>query len=238
MWLVSLHRIVQQQWWSHVHGFEHLSVIGSFTTSVLSSGRVASVACDAVDTLYVGYDADDQGISKYDTVSGTWLAKITSAANGLPTDPVWLDAMDFSNGKLMIGYDDSGGFAIISTRGTITGQASVQQVGTPVTSVKHTGTEWLIGQAGEASGYSRVDKLGTSGLYTAFELPALVSGNIPSMVSDGSKIWVGTESSSGGQGNGGGQGTAGSSKVRSTQTAVSIGRKAGHSRFQQQLVTC
>ena len=185
------------------------SVIGSFTTSVLSNGRVASVACDAVDTLYVGYDADNQGISKYDTVSGTWLAKITSASNGLPTDPVWLDAMDFSSGKLMIGYDDSGGFAIISTRGAITGQASVQQVGTPVTSVKHTGTEWLIGQAGEASGYSRVDKLGASGLYTAFELPALVSGNIPSMVSDGSKIWVGTESSSGGQGNGGGQGTAG-----------------------------
>ena len=33
------------------------SVVGSFTTSVLSNGRVASVACDAVDTLYVGYDA-------------------------------------------------------------------------------------------------------------------------------------------------------------------------------------
>ncbi|DAC69044.1 MAG TPA: hypothetical protein D7I16_04980, partial [Candidatus Poseidoniales archaeon] len=72
------------------------SVVGSFTTSVLSNGRVASVACDAVDTLYVGYDADNQGISKYDTVSGSWLAKITSASNGLPTDPVWLDAMDFS----------------------------------------------------------------------------------------------------------------------------------------------
>ena len=184
------------------------SVKGSFTTSVLSNGRVASLACDSVDTLYVGYDADDQGISKYDTTTGTWLAKLTSAANNLPEDPMWLDAMAYSNGKLMIGYDDSGGFAIISTRGTITGQASVQQVGTPVTSVKHTGTEWLIGQAGEASGYSRVDRLGSLGLYTAFELPALVSGNIPSMVSDGSKIWVATEASSG-QGNGGGQGTAG-----------------------------
>ncbi len=185
------------------------SVKGSFTTSVLSNGRVAALACDSVNTLYVGYDADNQGISKYDTTTGTWLTKITSAANNLPEDPMWLDAMDYSNGKLMIGYDDSGGFAIISTRGAITGQASVQQVGTPVTSVKHTGTEWLIGQAGEASGYSRVDKLGSSGLYTAFELPALVSGNIPSMVTDGSKIWVATESSSGGGGNGGGQGTAG-----------------------------
>ena len=183
------------------------SVIGSFTTSVLSNGRVAAVACDSVDTLYVGYDADNQGISKYDTATSTWLTKLTSAANNLPEDPIWLDAMAYSNGKLMIGYDDSGGFAVLSTRGAITGQASVQQVGTPVTSVKHTGTEWLIGQAGEASGYSRVDKLGASGLYTAFELPALVSGNIPSMVTDGSKIWVATESS--GAGNGGGQGTAG-----------------------------
>ena len=187
------------------------SVQGSFTTSVLSSGRVAAVTCDSVDTLYVGYDEDNRGISKYDTTSGTWLAGITTAANNLPEDPVWLDAMDYANGKLMIGYDDSGGFAIISTRGTITGQASVQQVGAPVTSVKHTGTEWLIGQAGEASGYSRVDKLGSSGLYTAFDLPALVSGSIPSMVSDGSKIWITTESSTAGSpgGNGGGQAAAG-----------------------------
>ena len=185
------------------------AVQGSFTTSVLSNGRVAAVACDSVDTLYIGYDAEGEGISKYDTSSQSWLAKITTASNNLPEDPVWLDAMDYSNGKLMIGYDDSGGFAVVSTRGAITGQASVQLVGTPVTSVKHTGTEWLIGQAGEASGYSRVDILGSSGLYTAFELPALVSGNVRSMVSDGSKIWVATESSSGGGGNGGGQGTAG-----------------------------
>ena len=185
------------------------SVKGSFTTSVLSNGRVAAVACDSVDTLYVGYDADNQGISKYDTSANRWLAGITSGTNNLPTDPVWFDALDYANGKLMIGYDDSGGFAIISTLGAVTGQASIQNLGTPVTSVKHTGTEWLIGQAGEASGYSRVDKLGGSGLYTAYELPALVSGNIPSMVTDGSKIWIATVSSSGGGGNGGGQSSAG-----------------------------
>ena len=44
------------------------SVQGSFTTSVLSSGRVAAVACDTADTLYVGFDASNQGISKYDTL--------------------------------------------------------------------------------------------------------------------------------------------------------------------------
>ena len=180
------------------------SVVGSFTTSVLSNGRVAAVACDSVATLYVGYDEDDQGISKYDTVAGSWLPKLTAAANNLPEDPMWLDAMSYSNGKLVVGYDESGGFAVISTRGSVTGQASLQRVGTPVTSVKHTGTEWLIGQAGAASGYSRVDVLGSSGLYTAFELPALVSGNVRSMVSDGTKIWIATESP-----NGGGQGSAG-----------------------------
>ena len=108
----------------------------------------------------------------------------------------------------MIGYDDGGGFAIISTLGAISGQAGIQRIGTPVTSVKHTGSYWLIGQAGAASGYSRVDILGGSGLYTAFELPALVSGNVRSMVSDGSKIWVATESAAT-TGNGGGQGSAG-----------------------------
>ncbi len=184
------------------------SVQGSFTTSVLSNGRVAAIACDTANTLYVGYDADNQGISKYDTSTGTWLSKITAGTNNLPEEPMWLDAMDYANGKLMIGYDDAGGFAIISTLGAISGQASLQRIGTPVTSVKHTGTEWLIGQAGAASGYSRVDKLGTSGLYTAFELPALVSGNVRSMVSDGTKIWVATESPAT-NGNGGGQGSAG-----------------------------
>ena len=184
------------------------SVQGSFTTSVLSSGRVAAVACDTADTLYVGYDASNQGISKYDTSAGTWMTKLTTASNNLPEDPMWLDAMDYANGKLMIGYDEGGGFAIISTLGAISGQASIQRIGTPVTSVKHTGSYWLIGQAGAASGYSRVDILGGSGLYTAFELPALVSGNVRSMVSDGSKIWVATESAAT-TGNGAGQGSAG-----------------------------
>ncbi len=184
------------------------SVQGSFTTSVLSNGRVAAVACDTADTLYVGYDASNQGISKYDTSTGAWMSKLTTASNNLPEDPMWLDAMNYANGKLMIGYDDGGGFAIISTLGAISGQASIQRIGTPVTSIQHTGTEWLIGQAGAASGYSRVDVLGSSGLYTAFELPALVSGNVRSMVSDGSKIWVATESAAT-TGNGGGQGSAG-----------------------------
>ena len=165
-------------------------------------------------------------------------SKDYSASNGLPTDPVWLDAMDFSNGKLMIGYDDSGGFAIISTRGTITGQASVQQVGTPVTSVKHTGTEWLIGQAGEASGYSRVDKLGTSGCtpHSNFQrlsvetfLPwfrtvprfGLVQNRRPEdKETEEAKV------------------QRASFKVHSTQTVVSIGRKVGRSHSQQPLATC
>ena len=183
------------------------SVVGSFTTSVLQDGRVSAVSCDTSDVLYVAYNEANQGISKYDTSASRWIARITTGTNNLPGDPVWFDAMDYSNGKLMIGYDDAGGFAIISTLGAVSGQASLQRVGTPVTSVKHTGTEWLIGQAGEASGYSRVEKLGSSGLYTAFELPALVSGSIPSMASNGNKIWVATESSAGG--NGGGPAAAG-----------------------------
>ena len=170
------------------------TAVGSFTTSVLKSGRVAAVACDPSDTLYVGYDDDNLPISKYDTTQSAWIAEITSNGNGIPTDPIWLDAFSYANGKLLIGYDDNGGFAAISTLGAITGQASVQSVGTAVTSIKYSGNEWLIGQAGGASGYSHVDRLSSTGLNTEFELPALVSGNIEAMVSDGSRIWVSTYS--------------------------------------------
>ena len=170
------------------------SAVGSFTTSVLKSGRVAAVACDPSNTLYVGYDDDNLPISKYDTTQSAWIAEITSNGNGIPTDPVWLDAFSYANGKLLIGYDDNGGFAAISTLGPISGQASVQSVGTAVTSIKYSGNEWLIGQAGGASGYSHVDTLSSTGLNTEFELPALVSGNIEAMVSDGSRIWVSTYS--------------------------------------------
>ena len=170
------------------------TAVGSFTTSVLKSGRVAAVACDSADTLYVGYDADNQPISKYDTTQSAWITEITTNGNGIPGDPVWLDAFSYADGKLLIGYDENGGFAAISTLGPISGQASMQSVGTPVTSIKYSGNEWLIGQAGGASGYSHVDVLSSTGLNTEFELPALVSGNIEAMVSDGSRIWVSTYS--------------------------------------------
>ena len=141
--------------------------------------------------------------------AGTWMTKLTTASNNLPEDPMWLDAMDYANGKLMIGYDDGGGFAIISTLGAISGQASIQRIGTPVTSVKH--TQVLIGSSAKQVLQAVILELiflVVQALYTAFELPALVSGNVRSMVSDGSKIWVATESAAT-TGNGAGQGSAG-----------------------------
>ena len=138
----------------------------------------------------------------------------------------------------MIGYDDSGGFAIISTLGAVTGQASIQNLGTPVTSVKHTGTEWLIGQAGEASGYSRVDKLGGSGLYTAYETPSTRWQRtyhrwllmVPKFGSQRCLLLEVAEMVEGNL-------ALESYRVVLTQAEESIGRKVGHSRFPPQSVT-
>ena len=192
------------------------TLLGSFTQADWNEnyGEVAGVACDSTDTLYVAFYEDEADIKKYSYSSGSWITPITSATNGLPSDRVWWDAIGYENGQLVLGHGIGlsgnniigGGFTIISTSGNSNAQASVNGAGSSVTSFQWLGNEWLVGQAGGSSGFSKVETIGSLGQNTIATLPGLVSGQVTSMNGNSTHLWVTTAGTNQGQGQSSGAG--------------------------------
>ena len=192
------------------------TMIGSFTRADWNEdyGEVSGVACDATDTLYVAFYEDEADIKKYSYSSGSWITPITSFTNGLPSDRVWWDAIGYANGQLVLGHGIGtsgsniigGGFTIISSSGGSNAQANVNGAGSSVTSFQWLGTEWLVGQAGGSSGFSKVETIGSLGQNTIATLPGLVSGQVTAMNGNSTHLWVTTSGTNQGQGQSSGAG--------------------------------
>ena len=179
------------------------TVSSSFTSQRLDDGNAAALACDEVNNiLYVGYNDDQEPISRYDYNNGRWLSSLTSSSHNIPSDPVWWGAMHFSGGKLIVGYDIGtqgsnvigGGCIVISTNGAAVGNTNVVSTGSAVTSIDLIGSTWLLGTAGGTSGYSSVDTLGQLGFNTIYSLPNLVSGQVTSIAGNQTHLWVASSS--------------------------------------------
>lgn len=176
------------------------TVLSGFDRSQLDGTAPASVACDSSDTLYIGYYADEQPISKYSFQSNAFLGSLTTASHNLPSDRIWYDSLAHENGQLIVGHGlglqgnnlIGGGFSIMSSNGATTTQASVQGSGSSVTSFQWlgSGSGWMMGQAGGSSGYSHVSTLNALGTQKIVDLPGLVSGQVPVMVSNATHIWA------------------------------------------------
>ena len=188
----------------------------SFTSNQLGRGLAASVACDAQQTLYVGYYQDNQPISRYSYASNAFLSSLTTSSHNLPSDRVWYDGLAHSGSQLIVGHGIGfsgsnligGGYSTLVANGATALQAQVQGGGSSVTSFQWLGSQWLIGQAGGASGYSHVSTLSSSGMQQVVDLPGLVSGQVSAMLGNSTHVWVATGNSGvSGTGNGGGSGT-------------------------------
>lgn len=174
--------------------------VGSFTASVLDDGEVAGVACDATNTLYVGFYQDQADINKYSYATNSWITSITTATNNIPSDRIWWDAMDYANGQLVLGHglgtsgDNiiGGGYTIIATSGNSNAQASINGAGSSVTSFQWVNNQWLVGQAGGSSGFSKVQMISSLGQSTVASLPGLVSGQVTTMTGNATHIWMTT----------------------------------------------
>tara|TARA_Y100000766_G_scaffold112496_1_gene96451 strand:- start:41069 stop:49372 length:8304 start_codon:yes stop_codon:yes gene_type:complete len=192
------------------------TMVGSFTRADWNEGygEVAGVACDTTDTLYVAFYEDEADVKKYSYSTGSWITPITSVSNGLPSDRVWWDAIDYANGQLVLGHGIGlsgsnvigGGFSLISSSGNSNAQASVNGAGSSVTSFQWLGTEWLVGQAGGSSGFSKVETISSLGQNTVATLPGLVSGQVTSMNGNSTHLWVTTAGTNQGQGQSSGAG--------------------------------
>jgi hypothetical protein len=146
----------------------------------------ASVTCDAQDTLYIGYYNDNQPVSRYSYVSGAFLSSLTTSSHNLPSDRVWYDGLAHSGTQLLVGHGIGlsgtnvigGGYSTLVANGATALQAQVYSGGSSVTSFQWQSgsSQWLIGQAGGASGYSHVSSLSSNGMQKIVDLPGLVSG--------------------------------------------------------------
>ncbi|MBT5595231.1 MAG: hypothetical protein HOJ60_06840 [Euryarchaeota archaeon] len=192
------------------------TIIGSFTRADWNEnyGQVAGVTCDTTDTLYVAFYVDDADIKKYSYSTGAWLTPITSTTNGLPSDRVWWDSIGYANGALVLGHGIGlsgnniigGGFSLIATSGNSNAQASVNGAGSSVTSFQWLGSEWLVGQAGGSSGFSKVETISSLGRNTIATLPGLVSGQVTTMTGNSTHLWITTVGSNQGFGQSSGAG--------------------------------
>ena len=175
----------------------------------LADDTPGALTCDSQDILYVGYYADDQPISRFDYKTGYWIADIDQSTHGISSARVYWDSLAWGGDRLMIGHGvptttgggggSEGGFSTISTVGISTGQASVQGIGAAITAWEFSGTSWLYGQAGGATGYSHVDQISQLGINTVNSLPGLVNGEVQMFEGNSTHIWAAA-----GNGNSGG----------------------------------
>ena len=197
---------------------QNASVQSDFDRSQLDGVGPASVTCDAQDTLYIGYYNDNQPVSRYSYISGTFLSSLTTSSHNLPSDRVWYDGLAHSGTQLLVGHGIGfnganvigGGFSTLVANGATALQAQVYGGGSSVTSFQWQSgnSQWLIGQAGGASGYSHVSSLSSNGMQKIVDLPGLVSGQVSAMTANSTHIWAATGGGqAGGAGNFGGSGT-------------------------------
>ncbi|HIL65050.1 MAG TPA: hypothetical protein EYG33_02670 [Candidatus Poseidoniales archaeon] len=169
----------------------------------LADDTPGAVTCDSQDILYVGYYADDQPISRFNYNTGHWIGDIDQSSHGISSDRVYWDSLAWGGGRLMIGHGvgstggsgnggSEGGFSTLTASGTSASQASVQKVGAAVTTWEFSGTTWLYGQAGGATGYSHVDEISQLGINTVNSLPGLVNGEIQMFDGNSTHIWAAT----------------------------------------------
>jgi hypothetical protein len=192
------------------------TMIGSFTRADWNEnyGEVSGVACDTTDTLYIAFYEDEADIKKYSYSTSAWITPITSATNGLPSDRVWWDSIGYANGGLVLGHGIGtsgnniigGGLSLIATSGNSNAQASVNGAGSSVTSFQWLGSEWLVGQAGGSSGFSKVETISPLGQNTIATLPGLVSGQVTTMTGNSTHLWITTIGSNQGFGQSSGAG--------------------------------
>ena len=145
--------------------------------------------------LYVAYDSDNVGISRFDYSTDTLLSAITPS-NGISSEPVFPGGILYDNGILLVSHVDEGGISRIETSGMVISTGTVFGVGMDGSSIVRAPPSsdfaYAIGRSGETSGVNRVDRLDSTGLIEGGfdELLILPSGDVVEFVSNGANVWA------------------------------------------------
>lgn len=169
---------------------------------------VNSVTCDDQDILYVGYNSDSRGISRFDVANDVWLTPISTQSVGTSNGGTDSDGLFWFDGDLFVGHEkDSGwlvgGLSVIPSSGNTYSTGFTQFGGAAVSAFSIDGNDLLIGQGGQ--GLSRVIMHPVNS-YNSFTIlidaPALEDGWISNVVGNNTHLYVATNDL--GPGGGGG----------------------------------
>lgn len=180
---------------------------GGQGNSGLADDDAVALACDENrDVVYIGFETNNVGISRYQyrngtTSSGSFLSTISETANGILPDQVFPDGMRWHDGVLMISHTDegggTGGISRIPANGGQLGTGIQIDVGTQGSSMEvvpsNSGqVEWLVGRPGGDSGYNRIDIINSTGLHKGAVdiLSGLSSGRMLDITFQGTDVWV------------------------------------------------
>ena len=174
---------------------------GSAQNRGLADDDAVALACDEVaDIVYIGFEENDIGISRYAYGAGMFLSTISATANGIMPDQIFPDGLRWYDGVLMASHTDddggTGGISRIAANGGQLGTGVKLDVGTQASSMEiipngGTSTEWLIGRPGGDSGYNRVDVINSTGLHKGLDvLAGLSSGRMLDITFQGNEVYI------------------------------------------------
>ncbi len=159
---------------------------------------VNSVTCDDQDTLYVGYNSEDRGISRYDVTNDVWLDPISTQSIGVSDGGTDSDGLIWFDGDLFVGHEKDSGFldgglSVIPSSGSTYSNGFTQFGGAAVSAFSIDGNNLLIGQAGR--GLSRVitHSINSANSFTILiDNPDLEDGWISDVVGNNTHLYVAT----------------------------------------------
>ena len=176
---------------------------GSQTNRGLADDDAVALACDEVaGIVYIGFEAEDVGISRYHYGINNFLSTLSETVNGISPDPVFPDGMGWAGGVLMISHvtedGGAGGISRIPTSGPSVGGGAVIDWGFEASSLEVRpstnpgGIEWVIGRPGAATGFNRVDLFNANGLLPGEidVLAGLPSGRALEVIHSGNDVYV------------------------------------------------
>jgi len=166
----------------------------------LPNDDTVALACDEMhDIIYIGFNSDGQGISRYSYTQGSFFSRLTSQ-NGISEGSAFPGGMLHDNNVLLVGHiidGGDGGFSLIGTNGAQLGNGQHLDRGIDACSIVRAPTvtgvpAYAIGRSGGTSGFSRVDWLDGNGLVAGGvdEYADLTSGRVVEIISNETHVWV------------------------------------------------
>ena len=167
----------------------------------LDDDDAVALACDDQEVMYIAYQDEGHGITRYDYSSGNWLVTLDSS-DGISEEPVWWDSMDWGGGMLVVGHsyedDSNGGMSIIEVSGNLVYTGTVLDQTLETSSINYVdnapfGNGFIIGRPGGDQGYSSIDWLDNNGqLFKGYfdSQTDFLNGNIEEFVGNSNNLYI------------------------------------------------